>query len=158
MYSEDSDMKGCVDGYTKFFQTNEMNVTRIIKMIPGDTDNEDYWHSILSEFETGQEAILINFLSPTQTLTVSTFITTPKVLNITMISFQELSSADVDKFPTTRDADGKYSFYMVSQLLALDITKNTDFVNAYDYITGIRPTPTAAPPVSIEQFTSEEKI
>lgn len=150
LYSDDGDMKGCVSSYTDFFRTNEMNLTRIFHHVAG----EDKYQNLLDEF-ADEEAILINFLPPDQTEVVAAYIAT-KTLNITMISFQELSKADVNKFPTTRD--DKYSFYMASQLLELDIEADEVFKNAYQYVIDNKDTPIAYTPVAIADFTTEEKI
>lgn len=159
-YSDDSDMKGCISSYTQYFQMNEINTTRIINL---STQTLDYWHSILDEFKD-QKAILINFLPADETKNVAEYIaSTP--LNITMISFQEIATADIKKFPTTRD--DKYSFYIASQIVALDIEKDLAFKDAYQYVINnkptvdptLTPTPTATPTgVEIADFTTEEKI
>lgn len=165
-------MKGCVSSYTKYFQKNEMNTTRIILY---ETGSDTKWKSILDEF-LDKEAILINFLSGNQTESVAKYISDKK-LNITTISFQEISSVDLSKFPAVRDPDGKYSFYVASQIISLDINKDTKFKESYENILLSKATtaPTTettatAPPgpnppitiavddVQIDDFTTDEKI
>lgn len=161
-YSDLSDMKGCITSYTQYFQTNEINTTRIINL---STATEDYWKSILDEFKD-KEAILINFLPAASTKTVADYIAAG-ILNITMISFQEIATVDIVDFPTSRDP--KYSFYIASQIVALNIENDVAFKDAYQYVIDNRPTvdptstetptPTTPPPgVKIDQFTTEEKI
>lgn len=151
MYSDSGDMKGCVNSYTEFFRANEMNLTRIFHY----EDSKVEFQNLLDEF-ADEEAILINFLPPSQTKVVADYIAS-KTLNITMISFQELTKADVDKFPTSRN--DKYSFYMASQLLKIEVRDNEAFEKSYKYIIDEKKTadPTYVP-VEIPDFTTEEKI